>query len=62
MLTKDIGKESLQFAHLLHVRPLKKKKGICKTMTEKWRKDVKSVEKFFVLDRNREDLFFGDNI
>ena len=39
-----------------------KKKGICKTMTEKWRKDVKSVEKFFVLVRNREDLFFGDNI
>lgn len=31
-------------------------------MTEKWRKDVKSVEKFFVPDRNREDLFFGDNI
>ena len=31
-------------------------------MTEKWRKDVKSVEKFFVLDRNREDPFFGDNI
>ena len=60
MLTKDIGKESLQFAHLLHVRPLKK--GICKTMTEKWRKDVISVEKFFVPDRNREDLFFGDNI
>ena len=29
-------------------------------MTEKWRKDVKSVEKFFVLDRNRKDLFFGD--
>lgn len=61
MLTKDIGKESLQFAHLLHVRPLKKK-GICKTMTEKWRKDAKSVEKFFVLVRNRENLFFGDNI
>lgn len=31
-------------------------------MTEKWRKDVKCVEKFFVPDRKGEDLFFGDNI
>lgn len=28
MWTKDIGKESLQFAHLLHVRPLKKKRHL----------------------------------
>lgn len=55
MFTKDIRKESVQFAHLLHVK-LSKKNSIYKTIVKKWKRNVRPIEKFFSLDRNGEGL------